>query len=1081
MKSLTISPKQHEMFIALEDREHTEVFLGGAAGGCGIWHTSVHTLTGSKFLGELEKCEIVLTFNKKKNILEYKPILETFINGGSVGCVELKLKDGTKINFTQSHEFLFDGEWVEIGELARRSLDGDKRNEWAISNKQQREIKNNELEKFWENYDNESRKNKEGLLENYYYFKRTEKGSNSQGSSRSIHSKPTKQTRGKSQGLKQKKQPSGKSGMGNSKGKLSSCGEIRSNESIHGECWKKNKLTNKTRLPERNEQTNRATSQRDTTEIHPEKIRTKAVRDRIWSKSTNYQGYCNEKKLEAREINLDDILEIRFYWQNEPMYDIETENESYVLANGIIVHNSKSFTLCLWQIMRRMKYKGSRGFLARARLKDLKASTLLTFFEVCGMLGLKLGVDYKYNSQTGVIIFSNGSEEYLKDLFLYPSDPDFVSLGSTEYTDGAIDEMGDITPQAYQIMRSRIRFKLDEFGLIPKMAMGSNPCKTFIYGDFYKKWRDGELEFYKAYVQAGVYDNPFISDHYIENLKKLDTKNRERLLNGNWEYDDDPTKIFDYDCIIDLFTNDAKRGRKYCIVDQSGFGRDSCIVSIWDGLFVTEILKFENGVSAFGIKDKPGMKDEIGLDEILTSRKIPRSRCLVDEIGVGFGLKKAMPEIIGFVANAAPLKKEKKTTDDEGLDNYKNLRSQCWFELANHVNSGLIGIYRNLPINIKELLIEDLEVMKQMDSDKDSKMRVITKKELHDTAALSRSTDVGDCLVGNTNVLTTNGYKFIKDINIGEKVITPYGSRKVLEVKRKKSKQIVKIKFNNGKEIYCTPNHKIYLNDSFKKVKALKMREYKGEILNTKNLLKWRIKRLFTKEKDTGFYPVEDIITRKEMEKSKHCIEEFMRIQQEDQSLKDTRFTILTETISIIIQRILQSLNHRNIKGFMQNKISKTLKKYVNSVKKNLLTKVYTNAVNIAQTNVFKTQSIKKKDILKEEIVYTAEKNSASKNKTQPNAVQEVVLLSLCGEIDVYDLKVQKDHCYYANDILVSNCLMMRMYFEINPNESAWTFPGPIESVDEENKLKVYGDSNIKTKIVDGAERRMVGDRIIIE
>jgi len=58
---------------------------------------------------------------------------------------------------------------------------------------------------------------------------------------------------------------------------------------------------------------------------------------------------------------------------------------------------------------------------------------------------------------------------------------------------------------------------------------------------------------------------------------------------------------------------------------------------------------------------------------------------------------------------------------------------------------------------------------------------------------------------------------------------------------------------------------------------------------------------------------------------------------------------------------------------------------------------------------------------------------------------------------------------------------MMRMYFEINPNESAWTFPGPIESVDEENKLKVYGDSNIKTKIVDGVERRMVGDRIIIE
>lgn len=420
--------------------------------------------------------------------------------------------------------------------------------------------------------------------------------------------------------------------------------------------------------------------------------------------------------------------------QHEILGVLEDDEHTEVFMGGA-AGGSKSFTGCYWQIKRRLKYAGSRGFLARARAKDLKASTLLTFFEITHMMGLKLGVDYKYNSQMGVITFSNGSEEYLKDLFFYPSDPEFVSLGSTEYTDGFIDEMGDIGFQAYDIMRSRIRFKLDEFGLIPKMAMGSNPCKTFIYGDFYKQWRDGILDPYKAYVPASVYDNPFISKHYIENLKKLSTKNRERLLNGNWEYDDDPTKIFDYDSIIDLFTNEAKRGKKYCVVDQSGFGRDSCMVSIWDGLFITEFLQFEEGLSV------------PELDEILTSRQIPRSQCIVDEIGVGFGLKKGMPEIVGFVANAAPLKKKKQSTDDEGLDNYKNLRSQCWFELANHVNSGMIGIYRNIPVNVKELIIEDLEVMKQMDSDKDAKMRVITKKELHDMAALSRSTDAGDVMM----------------------------------------------------------------------------------------------------------------------------------------------------------------------------------------------------------------------------------------------------------------------------------------------------------------------------------------------
>jgi len=55
---------------------------------------------------------------------------------------------------------------------------------------------------------------------------------------------------------------------------------------------------------------------------------------------------------------------------------------------------------------------------------------------------------------------------------------------------------------------------------------------------------------------------------------------------------------------------------------------------------------------------------------------------------------------------------------------------------------------------------------------------------------------------------------------------------------------------------------------------------------------------------------------------------------------------------------------------------------------------------------------------------------------------------------------------------------MMRMYFEINPNESAWSFTG---SSVEESKLKVYGKSNIKTKIINGEERKMVGDRILVE
>jgi len=392
---------------------------------------------------------------------------------------------------------------------------------------------------------------------------------------------------------------------------------------------------------------------------------------------------------------------------------------------------SKSFTGCLWQITRRIKYSGSRGFIARAQLKSLKESTLLTFFEVARMLGLTLGEDFTYNSMSGVIKFNNGSEEYLRDLFLYPSDPEFVKLGSTEYTDGFIDEMAEITEQAYQIIRSRIRYKLDEFKLIPKIGMGSNPCKTFIYREFYRKWVEGQLEPFKAYISASVYDNPFISEHYIDNLRRLDTINRERLLNGNWEYSSDPMKLFDYDKILDIFTNNAERGQKYCIVDVAGFGKDRTIIYFFEGLFITEIIDMDN-ISSHE------------LDALIQERKVPRSNTLIDETGVGFGLVKDLPGVRGFVAGGSPIKKDNENERDEVMHNYKNLRSQCWFMLSHYVNNSKIGCYRGVPMNTRNKIIEDLEQMKQVNADKDTTLQVISKEEIKKLGGLTRSTDYGD-------------------------------------------------------------------------------------------------------------------------------------------------------------------------------------------------------------------------------------------------------------------------------------------------------------------------------------------------
>lgn len=426
---------------------------------------------------------------------------------------------------------------------------------------------------------------------------------------------------------------------------------------------------------------------------------------------------------------------LRIKWKpsskQEQTFDLLEDKEHTEVFYGGGAGGGKSYLGCVWLVYSCLKYEGSRWLMGRAVLKALKESTLLTFLQVCREFELT-DEHYKYNPMEGTIKFWNGSSIYLKDLFLYPSDPEFDSLGSTEFTGAFIDEASQITAKAKNIVMSRIRYKLDKFGLVPKLLIASNPSKNFLYFEFYKPWKEGKIEPYRAFIPALVGDNPFISKHYIENLKKLDRISKERLLYGNFEYDDDPTRLFSYDAIVDLFTNNAEKGQRYCTVDVAGRGRDKTVIIIWDGWFIEKIILKDNISS-----------DE--LDKILIEKKIPRSKCAIDEDGVGFGLVKNLSGAKGFVNNAQPIKSKKETDREKSLRNYRNLKAQCWFELANYVNTGQIGIYRDVPVEVRELIIEDLEQIKQKDPGKDAPLTILSKEEIKES--LGRSTDVGDAMM----------------------------------------------------------------------------------------------------------------------------------------------------------------------------------------------------------------------------------------------------------------------------------------------------------------------------------------------
>jgi len=99
-----------------------------------------------------------------------------------------------------------------------------------------------------------------------------------------------------------------------------------------------------------------------------------------------------------------------------------------------------------------------------------------------------------------------------------------------------------------------------------------------------------------------------------------------------------------------------------------------------------------------------------------------------------------MEGVKGFVNNSQPLE----TKHSKKRHNFANLKSQCYFYLADYVNKGRISCYKAVNNKVKSMIIEDLEQIKQKDPDKEKPLRVISKEEIKEQ--LGRSTDFGDAM-----------------------------------------------------------------------------------------------------------------------------------------------------------------------------------------------------------------------------------------------------------------------------------------------------------------------------------------------
>jgi hypothetical protein len=384
--------------------------------------------------------------------------------------------------------------------------------------------------------------------------------------------------------------------------------------------------------------------------------------------------------------------------------------------------SGKSYLGIAWIIMSALKYPGSRWVIARSRLSVLKNTTVKTFMDMVTSWGLEDKVSYHlFNNK---ITFSNGTEILLLDLFYFPNDPDFNRLGSLEITGALIDEGSEITEKAFTILGTRIRYKLDEFGLLGKMFIVSNPARGHLYNQFYKADKDGTLPPYRKFIKALPTDNPHLPKTYIETLKRLPKIDRMRLYEGLWEFSVSDFDIFEVDALYNMFHNTSvDREGNFITVDVASTGKDSTVITTWDGLYCSNVFKYNN-------IDTPKIVSEVR--RLMNIYTVPIKHVIIDTIGVGSGVGDLLKGCVRFVAGSKPLNKE----------TFNHIKSQLFFHLARLINSGEIGVNYEGAVDD---IVDELVAHKRHNADKDGKYQVTPKDEVK--RLIGRSPDIGDAIV----------------------------------------------------------------------------------------------------------------------------------------------------------------------------------------------------------------------------------------------------------------------------------------------------------------------------------------------
>jgi hypothetical protein len=366
------------------------------------------------------------------------------------------------------------------------------------------------------------------------------------------------------------------------------------------------------------------------------------------------------------------------------------------------------------------------------------------------------------------------------------------------------------------------------------------------------------------------------------------------------------------------------------------------------------------------------------------------------------------------------------------------------------INSDMLKIYQNCRYLIDEL--SKYQRMSKKDGNYDEKPK---DKENH------------SCLSGNSLITTNKGFIKIKDIKIGDMALTRNGYKKVLDKQLTQKNAITyNLKLSNGLELNATKYHKIFVeNSGFLSIDTIR---YGDSIYTGENLC-------YMKNKNTTVKFIVDILWQKIVQ-----IETILRTKQNiyieksgqilmAKYLKDIIYIIKMKLLPIMKYLTLYWLHQKNITKYTllkkeEKKVRSILKSLKNLLKRGTHQKKVENGTQNIQLNVQKKYHISNLNVLyavknikqnkvccinQDFVVSTARckigetlkkiqklenalfaiKNIQQINIQYQKPVHSNVVIKIIKNLkkeDVYNLTIEEEHEYFANNILVKNCDSLR-------------------------------------------------------